>query len=1036
MKLVSAPCKWHPSQTNERQVLYNIGVDDTHNYIAGGVLVGNSHFKLAEPMPNPVYERAIRALTGLSSEQYHGILEGKLALSPDGTLVPDDDQEGVLRGGYAFEKLLSSIDRDKELDGLLSSAATARGQKLDDIVKKAKILRGLKKANLQPTVYLQRVMPVLPPQLRPITITGSGDISYDDLNGVYKAIALDNKQLTDFPKGLPETEKGHVRAELYDGMKSLAGLDGALNREQEIKGILDLIHGSELKHGFFQKNLMKRRQDMTARGVVIPDMNVGMDELGIPKTVAKTLYEPFVVKELTQPPYSMNVADAKQALKDEREAAMRILDTQLEKRPLAMKRDPALHRHSVQGFYPKIVSGNAIRVSPLVVAGYNMDFDGDQVSLYVPVTNEAAEDVKRMTPSNILKSPTSHEIMYFPRLEAQLGLFMMTKPGERKATAYSSESALLKDYVDGKLEQTDIVRLNGKDTTPGRAIVAGALPAGETREKVLHDLDFDLTGKNTRRIIGAHASEPNVYKGIVQKLNQIGFTQATAMGYSVGLKDFRTLKVIRDAALKKADIAASHLPEHAPDRNERLVKIYMDASEEIREGAEKKFGKEFNALMTMWKAGAKGDWLNIRQILSTPMIVDSPTGPVPLPIRHSYSEGLDSAEYWIAGHGARKGMYDRVMEASLPGSINKQLTNVAMGMSITEPDCGVKAGISRPVDSPDIIDRYTAEPVKIGSRTLPKNTLITSQIVDSLKKAKKTSVVIRSPLRCSAHKGMCSKCYGLGPDGKPASVGTNVGVIAAQALGERGTQLALRSFHSAGATSTKKSVINSIGRVRQLVAMPEILPGSATLSTEGGTVSRVEKDPAGGFRVWVGDTDHYVPFGMDLIKKRGDKVKRGEALSKGVVNPHELLPLAGVNAVQSYLADELDGLYSREGVRRVHDEVLVRAVTNLGTVVDPGDHPDLLPSDTTSVQSIEAWNAEHRGEKPVKYETVLKGVDVLPLEQTEDWLTRLAYRRPAETITRGAVEGWTSHLHGNSPVPGVVYGAEFGLPPKGSKTPY
>ncbi len=246
----------------------------------------------------------------------------------------------------------------------------------------------------------------------------------------------------------------------------------------------------------------------------------------------------------------------------------------------------------------------------------------------------------------------------------------------------------------------------------------------------------------------------------------------------------------------------------------------------------------------------------------------------------------------------------------------------------------------------------------------------------------------------------------------------------------------VRTHNSAGATSMKKSVINSIGRVRQIVAMPEILPGSATLATESGVISKIEKDPAGGFRVWVGDTDHYVPFGVDLIKKRGDKVKKGEALSKGIVNPHELLPLAGVNAVQSYLTDELDNLYSKEGVRRVHDEVLVRAITNLGRVVDPGDHPDLLTSDITSVQAIEAWNAEHRGEKPVKYEAVLKGVDVLPLEQTEDWMARLAYRRPAETITRGVTEGWRSDLHGPHPIPGVVYGAEFGKPPSGSKTPY
>jgi len=1446
LQIVNVEPRWYAQEDPCDEPLYDIEVEGTHCYFANGVLVSNSHIQLAEPMPNPLFEKAIKSLTGLDTAEFDGLMDGSLAYDEESkALVKDEGQDGVLRAGRAIESMLKGIDRDQELDALIESVPTARGTALDKTVKKLKILRALKKANLQPTVYVQGVLPVLPPQFRPISVTGKGDVAYSDLNAIYKALALDNQQLRDFPSGLPDSEKAELRAEMYDGLKSLIGLGGTLNREQELSGVMDVIHGSELKHGFFQKMLIKRRQDMTARGVVVPDLDIGLDELGVPKFVAKTLYEPFVIRAMGQPPYSMSVANAKEALEREDAGAMHVLENEMAARPLAMKRDPVLHKHSIMGFYPKMIAGSSIHVNPMVVVGYNMDFDGDQASLYVPLTHEAVDDVKNMLPTNILRSPAGHELMYFPRLESLLGLFLMTKDGNKTPRQFKDTSDLLSAYEKGEVGQTDVVHVGKRPTTAGRAMVATAV--GETgdigkswHEKILYDSSFVLDKKTSGKMMSDFTSDPVKFKSLAEKLSKMGFVNATEQGFSFDLSDFKTLHAIRDRHLAAADAEVAKIPKGAKHRNDRLVEAYEAAGVKIKADVEAKFGKEYNALFTMYKAGTKGSWEQLRQILTTPLLVASVNGTIPFPIRHSYSEGLDTAEYWVASHGGRKSMFDRVAEASLPGAINKQLTNVAMDIVVTEKDCGASGGVHRPIDSGDILDRFTAEPIKIGTRTVPAGTLVTSQLVSELKRAKKNSVVVRSPLKHKG-KGMCQHCYGLGPDGKVPQVGANVGVVAAQSLGERGVQLAMRSFHcnhrdsvvyarqiggepvvtsmakffdlvpgpveavdgeevkevsgwevwdnewtpvthvrrhapdrpmtavgargvvticqdnhpvqvrdnpvacekcgyhrlkersaaakrrspkydrvmcpecgayqarqegepgwpyflpageveprrfylsvdltaalggapvdppaldpylvgaflaegcvdyrrasprscekkpysvtisqndgpvkdqilaalplewkpevrpryirvhslevgqefealfgrysynkalpsgflryprqwlldvlaglvdgdgckvssghgpdqlcvdttsfelaqqiqligaaygipvvinlatvrkltrhqgyqvrlvvtertlqalgrsvkarsftnpspygtgsfvgerlvsvlktafyhdpwvydlttasgtlfvsgvrshnTAGVTG-KKSVINSIGRVRQLVAMPEILPNQATLAQESGNVTKIAPDPVGGYRVWVGNQDHYVPHGQDLIVKKGQKLKRGDPLTAGPINPHELLPLAGINAVQNYLTDELDGLYAKEGVRRVHSEVLVRSLTNLGKVVDAGDNPDLLPSDMTNVQAIEAWNAEHKGEKPVKYEAVLKGAEMLPLEQSTDWLARLAYRRPTETISRGAAEGWSSAIHGQHPIPGVVYGAEFGKPKDEKKGPY
>jgi DNA-directed RNA polymerase subunit beta' len=514
----------------------------------------------------------------------------------------------------------------------------------------------------------------------------------------------------------------------------------------------------------------------------------------------------------------------------------------------------------------------------------------------------------------------------------------------------------------------------------------------------------------------------------------MGFTNATARGWSFGLKDFTTAKKVRDEVFAVADAEAAKIPKGAHDRDERLVEIYTRADAELKKKLDAAHKDSSNQLYDLVQSGAKLSYDQYKQLIATPMLSVGFGGAVPIPIRHSYSEGLDSGETWLAAVGARKSMFEKTQEVSIPGAINKQLANVAMDVVVMEPDCNSASGVMVNADN-DALDRYTAEPIKLKDATIPKDTLITTQVLGEIRKAQKDQVKVRSPLRCTAHKGVCTKCMGLAPSGSPYQQGDNVGILATTAFGERGVQLALKSFHGGGALA-KGNVFNNMSRVKQLLNMPEILPGSATLAQMTGKVTKVTKDAAGGHDIYIGDERHYVPQGNDVIVKEGDEVKKGKPMSTGPINPRELLPLAGVNAVQNYLTDELYKLYKSEGIKRIHAETLVRTLTDVGEVEDPGDHPDLLKTDTTSIQAMEKWNAEHKDQKPVVYKPVLVGAEQLPLASSEDWLARMAYRRMGETLERGTVEGWKSPIHGMNPLPGIVTGSEFGLPKDPKEGPY
>lgn len=650
------------------------------------------------------------------------------------------------------------------------------------------------------------------------------------------------------------------------------------------------------------------------------------------------------------------------------------------------------------------------------------------MAAFVPVSNEAVDEAKQMYPSRNLFSPSTGNLMYTPTLETQLGLYGITQVGKKTAHDFKDIKEVHSAVNKGTVGFNDHVKVGGITSTTGRFLLGEALP--EAMRSDFLKKSGPMTKGDQRDLLTTLAEKHrNDYGDVVNKLKDLGNRWSTETAFSLGLEDIKPEKAMRDRVLKAADKRAV-----VGGTDAKAIQSYDKATQEMSKQIERmpKQGKGSN-LMLMYRAGIKPTMDTLRQIKMAPMLISNAKGEIiPTPVRKSYAEGLDLADYWTSMSGARKGIIQKVQQVQEPGYLSKQVMNSVMNNTIASDDCGTTKGISLPVDEKDVLDRYLASAVKAGNKTFAAGTLITPEVRNSLRNNKVGKVVVRSPLRCQHGPGICQKCYGLTEDGKAPEMGLNVGVLAGQALGERSTQLAMKSFHTGGTVATKEGLVDEFQKVKNLLLFPKTLPGAATLSTVSGTVEKVEKDPAGGHNVYVNGQRHYVPQNRGVptlggkILRRGMDVKKGVALSRGPVNPHEMLPLTGVEPVQGYLSNELHTIYGPHGIRRRNTEVVVKALTNLTKVDDPGEYGPYIRGDFASQTEIANLNRQNKGSKPIKHTPVLKGVNMLPLDMQEDWIARMNHQRLSQTVVEAAQQGWTSKLHGKHPIPPVVYGADLG----------
>lgn len=674
----------------------------------------------------------------------------------------------------------------------------------------------------------------------------------------------------------------------------------------------------------------------------------------------------------------------------------------------------------------------------------------DTMSAYVPVSEDAKIESRKMFPSHNLFSPSTGALMFLPKQESMLGLFKLTEMGKQTKHRFKNANEAARAVKDGKIDLTDVIELDTlgpltekvaavKRTTVGRLYVNDALPKELRSDKVLSDPKFVMDKSNIKAVLTETArNHRGQFSDTANKLKDYGNYHATGMSF--GLEDLEPDTKVRDEEMRKAKAVERRLwksEKISPDERDKLLtQLYVGVLNKVNEVGKKNADAKKGRMYDWIRSGARGSWDQYRQMTIAPILVmDSNNKPVPVPIDKSYAEGLDIGSYWTSMHGARMGMIGRVLGTEVPGTLLKQMMGVSIDQVVDAEDCGTKKGIALSIEDRDALGRYTYKDVNLGNRagkdkgTIPAGTLVTPELLGRLKNNKIREVPVRTTLKCNHGTGVCSRCSGVDEDGQDMKLGTNVGVLSAHAMGEPLTQLSMDSFHQGGVVGAwGTSNVNRIQRINQLTELPKTLPGSSTLASSAGKVQKVEDDPTGGKNVYINNIRHFVKPQSTLLVKRGQEVRKGDAITDGPKNPHELLDLTNMNSVQRYLTDELYSLYAGVSpIKRRNVETFVRGMTNLSHVDDPGSHGIYLRGDYAPTSAIEAYNRVLKGGKaPVVKRPVLKGASVLSRDLHEDWLARMQASHLRDTLIDASAEGWKSFLHGTNPVPGMAYAAEFG----------
>jgi DNA-directed RNA polymerase subunit beta' len=1029
-----------------------------------------SHIQLAEPIVNPVFAGPVRSLLGMNKSNFEGVVEGRVFIAEDGTF--NEEGNGVT-GGAAFKQMLGGLNTRKRMKDFQDAAQKARTPTaLNNANKGIRYLEALKRFKLEPQdAYMLSKVPVLPPIFRPIYTLPDGNLHTSPVNFLYRDLGLVNDKLKAFNKlpYMPEDAKQELRRDLYRGAATVAGLSDKpitfYAKQRRPKGIIEEIKGVKgqgSKSGFFQKHVLRREQDLVGRGTIIPEPKLGIDEVGIPEDMAWTIFQPFVMRELINQGYK--AADADQAISDKSFIAQKALSAVMNDRPVLLNRAPSLHKFSVMAFQPKLVSGRAIKIPPLIVKGFNADFDGDTMHVHVPVLPKAVDEARNMLPSKHLFNPGTGSIMMSPSQESAIGLYFLTQDGQPVPAKFPNTEALKSALESKEIDINDMVRVAGKRTSAGRILVDAVLPDKYQGRNAV--LDKKGIGTLLKEIAN---EDPKQYAATVDKLSQLGNEYAYMRGFTVSIDDVQPTIPGKDQILADARKAAKKLDDSGK------VKLYQGVDRELKGLIGSTLGEQQNNLFQMVQSGARGNMDQLKQIVSAPLLVEDVTGDtLPIPIEGSFSHGLSLGDYWNSLYGARRGVVDKQLQTSKPGEFNKDLMATVVKNVISSEDCMTTKGLDFSVDDIDAQDRVLADDIVIGSNVLAKRgDVVTSNLVGKLRSAKIKKLRVRSPVTCTMPKGTCAHCYGLDSDGRLPAIGDNIGAIAGQSLTEPLTQMVLRSMHTGGVAGAQQ--LTGYEKIDKLIRMPKTIVGKATLAGRDGKVSGIEDAPAGGKNIFIGEDKYFVSPGNPLKVKVGSKVSRGDPLSGGLIQPRELVDLKGMLPAQQYLIDELTGAYRDTGVnlKRKNVETVIRSLTDTTQVLDGGDSPylygDIIPfsmaeSFNESAQGkmslqeafgkplfkdhgtvkkgtkvskrvskiLESlgYNEVAVGPEPIMHKPFVDGVKQLPM-LSKDWMSQMGYGHLVRGIQQGAGEAWSSDIHGYSPIPAFAYGAEFGTGRKG-----
>jgi len=954
-------------------------------------------------------------------------------------------------GAAAIQKRLQDFDLDAEAESLREIIATGKGQKKTRALKRLKVVSAFLNSDNAPEGMVLDAVPVIPPELRPMVQLDGGRFATSDLNDLYRRVINRNnrlKRLLDL--GAPEIIVNNEKRMLQEAVDSLFDngrrgrpVTGPGNRP--LKSISDMLKG---KQGRFRQNLLGKRVDYSGRSVIVVGPQLKLHQCGLPKQMALELFKPFVMKRLVDLNHAQNIKSAKRMVERSRPVVWDVLEEVITEHPVLLNRAPTLHRLGIQAFEPQLIEGKAIQIHPLVCSAFNADFDGDQMAVHLPLSAEAQAEARilMLSTNNILK-PSDGRPVTMPTQDMIIGLYFLTldrdgEPGEGRAFTSIGEATMAFDRGEISLQSKVKIRFTPdegdtviRETTLGRAIFNQALP--DDYEFVDHEV-----GKKQLGVIVNDLAERYSKVDVANALDNLkdtGFHWATRSGVTISIEDVVTpsskpeilAKYEADAAKVQQQFDRGLITED--ERRQELIEIWTQATADVSDALSETFTKE-NPINMMVTSGARGNMMQVRQIAGMRGLVANPKGEIiPRPIKANFREGLSVVEYFIATHGARKGLADTALRTADSGYLTRRLVDVSQDVIIREDDCGTERGL------PKII-AVTAEDGRIvaaenvetsayarsaatdvthpetGDVLVPAGGDLGDVEIAQLVEAGVTEVRVRTVLTCDAKAGTCAKCYGRSlATGKLVDIGEAVGTIAAQSIGEPGTQLTMRTFHTGGVAGD--DITHGLPRVVELFEARNP-KGQAPITEAAGRIAIDDSDKAR--KLVVTPDDGSEPFEYPVSKRArllisdGDHVEVGQQLTHGTPNPQEVLRILGVRRAQEHLVDEVQEVYRSQGVA-IHDkhiEIIVRQMLRRITVIEQGDS-QLIPGDLVDRAIFEEENRRvvAEGGTPASGRPVLMGITKASLA-VESWLSAASFQETTRVLTDAAIHGKSDSLRG------------------------
>ena len=966
-------------------------------------------------------------------------------------------------GAEALEKLLKEIDVDKLSADLKKELEGASEQKKAKLVKRLDTVESFRLSGNRPEWMIMNAIPVIPPELRPMVQLDGGRFATSDLNDLYRRVINRNNRLKRLIElGAPEIIKRNEKRMLQESVDALIDnsrrgrpVTGAGNRA--LKSLSDMLKG---KQGRFRQNLLGKRVDYSGRSVIVVGPELKIYQCGLPKEMAVELFKPFVMKELVGRGIAHNIKNAKRMVERLRPEVWDILDDVIKDHPVMLNRAPTLHRLGIQSFEPVLVEGRAIKLHPLVCTAFNADFDGDQMAIHVPLSPEAqAESRYLMLSVNNLLKPQDGKPVTVPSQDMILGNYYITmevkgEKGEGNYFSSPEEAEMAYANKEVGLHAKILVRMSKVDeegnerhkkveTTVGRIMFNKGIPQdlgfvdrSNPENEFEPEINFVTNKKKLGKIIERCIDKHGLAKTaeVLDYIKASGFKNSTTSGITVSIDDAKVPEAkntILDNATKDVENVSKQYRRGLITEDERynsVIKIWEKATDDVKVAMKDNFD-ESNPFYIMSDSGARGNLDQLKQIAGMRGLMASTTGKtVEIPIKSSFREGLDALEYFISAHGARKGLSDTALRTADSGYLTRRLVDVSQDIIIREQDCGSHDGIelSAIKDGNQVIEslqerligRYPLEDI-INPETkeliVDTNTLINDKIADKIVEAGIETVKVRSVFGCRTKHGVCSKCYGMGlASRQEASIGETVGIIAAQSIGEPGTQLTMRTIHSGGVAGVA-DITQGLPRVEELFEARKP-KGVAIISEIDGKVKITEDKKRKSVVVTSKDDSktYVIPFGSKLKVKDGDEVVAGQSLTEGSINPNELLAIKGPEGVYNYLVQEVQKVYRNQGVdiNDKHIEVIGRQMLKKVRVEDNGDTPLFAGSlvDMYEFQDINK-KAEEEGKRPATGKRVLLGITKASLA-TDSFLSAASFQETTRVLTEAAVKGKVDELIG------------------------